>query len=71
MAFYGSLQRQRRTLVGIGRLQKLDGDSSHKTKRGFVTKCDALAWEKEIMKKSAGSLDITFNSFYENYQNDL
>ena len=47
------------------------GEPSRKTKRGFTTKRDALAWEREFLQKSAGSLDMTFNSFYEVYQNDL
>lgn len=41
------------------------GESSRKTKRGFTTKRDALAWERELLQKSAGSLDMTFYSFYE------
>ena len=47
------------------------GEPSRKTKRGFATKRDALAWEREFLQKSAGSLDMTFNSFYEVYRNDL
>lgn len=47
------------------------GEASRKTKRGFATKRDALAWEREFLQKSTGSLDMTFNSFYEVYQNDL
>ena len=42
------------------------GEPSHKTKRGFTTKRDSLAWEREFLQKSAGSLDMTFNSFVEN-----
>ena len=47
------------------------GEPSRKTKRGFTTKRDALAWEREFLQKYSGSLDMTFNSFYEVYQNDL
>ena len=47
------------------------GDRKQSTKRGFQTKRDALAWEREFLQKSAGSLDMTFNSFYEVYRNDL
>ena len=47
------------------------GEATRKLKRGFTTKRDALAWEREFLQKSAGSLDMTFNSFYEVYQNDL
>ena len=47
------------------------GESSHKTKRGFATKRDALIWEREFLKKYSGSIDMTFNDFYVVYQNDL
>lgn len=47
------------------------GEPSRKTKRGFSTKRDALAWEREFLQKFSGSLDMTFNSFSEVYQNDL
>ena len=47
------------------------GEPSRKTKRGFTTKRDAMAWEREFLQKSAGSLDMTFTSFYEVYRNDL
>ena len=47
------------------------GEPSRKTKRGFTTKRDALAWEREFLQKYSGSLDMTFNSFYEIYRNDL
>ena len=50
------------------RYKKWLGEPSRKTKRGFTTKRDALAWEREFLQKSAGSLDMTFNSFYEVYQ---
>ena len=47
------------------------GEPSRKTKRGFTSKRDALAWEREFLQKYSGSLDMTFNSFYEVYRNDL
>ena len=47
------------------------GKPSRKTKRGFTSKRDALAWEREFLQKYSGSLDMTFNSFYEVYRNDL
>ena len=58
-------------LVCIGPLQNWLGEATRKLKRGFATKRDALAWEREFLQKSAGSLDVTFNSFYEVYRNDL
>ena len=47
------------------------GEPSRKTKRGFDMKRDALTWEREFIQKYSGSLDMTFNSFYEVYRNDL
>ena len=47
------------------------GEPSRKTKRGFTSKRDALTWEREFLQKYSGSLDMTFNSFYEVYRNDL
>ena len=47
------------------------GEPSRKTKRGFETKRGALALEREFLQKYSGSLDMTFNSFYEVYRNDL
>ena len=40
-------------------------------KRGFPTKLDDLAWEREFLAKNEGSLEMTFASFYELYKSNL
>lgn len=40
-------------------------------KRGFSSKRDALAWEREFLAKDEGSLEMTFASFYELYKSNL
>lgn len=40
------------------------------TKRGFLTKRDALQWEREFMAQKSGSLDVTFATFVKTYRGD-
>ena len=40
-------------------------------KRGFSTKREVLAWEREFIAKNDGSLEMTFQPFYELYKNNL
>lgn len=40
-------------------------------KRGFPTKREALVWEREFIAKHDGNLEMTFESFYELYKNNL
>lgn len=47
------------------------GVGCRKTKRGFTTKRAALEWEREFLARNTGSLDMTFESFYEVYKNNL
>lgn len=48
-------------------IKGLDGKFHGKTKRGFVTKRDAIAWEMEEKRKTRGALDMLFPSFCELY----
>lgn len=41
------------------------------TKRGFATKKEALAWEREQLNKTGGNLDMTLASFVETYAVDM
>ena len=41
------------------------GERKQTTKRGFATKREALAWEREQMHKVQSDLDMTFASFVE------
>lgn len=48
-----------------------NGDSRHKTKRGFKLEEDARAWEDEFSSDAEGSVDSTFASFYQVYEADM
>lgn len=41
-----------------------------KLKRGFATKKDALAWEREFLLQQAADLTMTFEAFVEIYITD-
>ena len=47
------------------------GERKQTTKRGFATKREALAWEREQMHKTQNDLDMTFASFVEVYTADV
>ena len=40
------------------------GKRDRKVKRGFTTKREALAWEREFLHQKTGDLDMTFEAFY-------
>ena len=46
------------------------GQQLNKKKRGFLTKKEALAWEKEFLNGQAGSVELTFREFFELYKRD-
>ena len=46
------------------------GEKKQTQKRGFATKKEAQAWEREIMLKQQTKLDMTFASFFEIYEQD-
>lgn len=47
------------------------GKRKQSSKRGFETKRDALAWEREQEQKVSSNLNMTFASFIENYTIDI
>ena len=47
------------------------GERKQTSKRGFPTKREALAWEREQLQKVTSSLDMTFESFVETYTADM
>ena len=47
------------------------GERKQSQKRGFKTKREALAWEREQLNKTTADLDITFASFVEQYTADM
>ena len=49
------------------RYDNWDGKIKQKMKRGFETKREALAWEREFLQMKSSNLDMTFGSFVELY----
>ena len=47
------------------------GERKQSSKRGFATKRDAQAWEREQLQKEQSDLDMTFASFVELYSQDM
>ncbi|MFI3254493.1 MAG: site-specific integrase [Eubacteriales bacterium] len=47
------------------------GASKQTSKRGFRTKKEALAWEREQQSKDSADLDMNFASFVELYEKDM
>ena len=47
------------------------GERKQTSKRGFPTKRDALAWEREQLRKVNADLDMTFDSFVGTYTADM
>ena len=47
------------------------GENKGKTKRGFATKKDAQAWEREFLQQKTADLEMNFSSFVEVYKSDL
>lgn len=47
------------------------GEKKQSSKRGFETKREALAWEREQLHKTTADLDMTFGSFVERYIADM
>ena len=47
------------------------GKTHQSSKRGFPTKREALMWERELLLKKEAKLDMTFESFYEIYVEDM
>ena len=54
----------------IYRYTNFKGERKQTQKRGFATKREAVAWEREVMLKSEAKLDMTFASFFEIYEAD-
>ena len=48
-----------------------DGETVDSTKRGFKSKSDALAWEREFLAKESRSTSMTFEKFAEVYADDV
>ena len=47
------------------------GERKQTSKRGFLTKREALVWEREQLNKVQADLDMTFASFVQTYTSDM
>ena len=47
------------------------GERKQTSKRGFATKREALAWEREQLNKVTADVDMTFASFIDRYTEDM
>ena len=52
------------------RYDNWDGARKQKMKRGFETKREAQAWEREFLQIKSSNLDMTFGAFLKLYYND-
>ena len=48
-----------------------NGERKQSQKRGFKTKREAQAWEREQLNKLGGDLDMSFKSFVQHYSEDM
>ena len=67
----GAYKDKNGTWFASARYKNWAGEAKRKMKRGFPTKREALAWEREFIAKNNGNLEMTFESFYELYKNNL
>lgn len=47
------------------------GERQQKFKRGFTTKRDALAWERDFLQQKQADINMTFESFAQLYEKDV
>jgi len=55
----------------VYRLTDWTGESKQSSKRGFTTKREALAWEREQLQKAQSDLNMTFGAFVVLYSRDM
>lgn len=59
------------TWRAVFRYTDWQGNRKQTQKRGFQTKREALAWEREQLNKAKADLDMTFGSFIDIYSEDM
>ena len=64
-------ENQTNTWRSVYRYTDWTGEKKQTQKRGFATKRDALAWEREQLNKATADLDMTFGSFMDIYIADM
>ena len=47
------------------------GERQQKLKRGFATKKEALAWEREFLMEKQADVNMTFENFVSLYEKDI
>ena len=47
------------------------GERQQKLKRGFTTKKEALAWERDFLQQKQADVNMTFESFVQLYEKDI
>jgi len=55
----------------IYRYSDWTGKKKQSSKRGFITKREALAWERAELQKAKSDLNMTFDGFFELYRLDM
>ena len=61
---------QRNTWYVSARYQNWTGERKQKLKRGFQTKREAQAWEREFLMKQSASMEMSFATFVDVYFSD-
>ena len=59
------------TWRAVYRYTDWNGERKQTQKRGFKTKREAQAWEREQLNKASADLDMTFKSFVDLYTADM
>ena len=62
---------QTNTWRAVYRYTDWNGERKQTQKRGFKTKREAQAWEREQLNKASADLDMTFRSFVDLYTTDM
>ena len=66
-----AVYKEGNTWRAVYRYTDWQGQRKQTQKRGFPTKREALAWEREQLNKAKADLDMTFSSFVEIYSEDM
>ena len=59
------------TWYSMVRYRDWTGENKQKCQRGFATRREALEWEAQFKLKKASDIDMTLESFYEMYEQDV
>ncbi len=63
-------EKDKNTWRSIYRYTDWKGERKQTQKRGFATKREAQAWEREQLVKSVADMDMSFESFVDTYTVD-